>query len=289
MKRILTEKETKHLRIFFTITMGWTWIVGMIPVIMGINNTDLGNLIFVFTAGIAPSFVGLAMVMTTYTKEAKRDYFMRFIPIWHGLWFVLLYAVLLLVSATGVLILFFNEKPDFAVISGFVQNPLTLFAFIFFMYLWGPANEEFGWRGYALDKLLVKYGFIKGSLLLGFIWGIWHIPWIFYSAQWQSQSFNISLLWFPVFILSTISSSFVISIAYILSKRNYFIAASIHAVSNSILGIFYSKISLSGQNWSIVTDLILGLIITSVTLFIFREKFIPCLTKEISRIATTEK
>jgi membrane protease YdiL (CAAX protease family) len=166
---------------------------------------------------------------------------------------------------------------------------LTLFTFIFFMYLWGPANEEFGWCGYALDKLLVKYGFIKGSLLLGFIWGIWHIPWIFYPAQWQSQSFNISPLWFAVFILSTISSSFVMSIAYILSKRNYFTAASIHAVSNSILGIFYSKISLSGQNWAIVTDLILGAIIMSVTLLIFRKKFIPCLTEEISQIATTEK
>lgn len=39
----------------------------------------------------------------------------------------------------------------------------------FFMYLYGPANEEFGLRGYALDKMLIKFGFLKGSLILGLI------------------------------------------------------------------------------------------------------------------------
>lgn len=141
------------------------------------------------------------------------------------------------------------------------------------MYLWGPANEEFGWRGYALDKLLTLFGLVKGSALLGFVWEIWHIPWIFYAAQWQSRSFHISPVWFGVFVLSTIATSFVMSIAYILSGRNCFAAASIHAVSNAILGLFYTDIPLAGQNLALVSDLILSAVIAFTVLVIFRKRF----------------
>lgn len=66
------KKCEKHLLIFFAGTLAWTWTIGMIPVILGINNTDYGNLIFVFTAGIAPSSMGLIMVFATYSPEAKK-------------------------------------------------------------------------------------------------------------------------------------------------------------------------------------------------------------------------
>lgn len=69
------KKCEKHLLIFFAGTLAWTWTIGMIPVILGINNTDYGNLIFVFTAGIAPSSMGLIMVFATYSPEAKKKLF----------------------------------------------------------------------------------------------------------------------------------------------------------------------------------------------------------------------
>lgn len=38
-------------------------------------------------------------------------------------------------------------------------------------------GEEFGWRGYLLPKLL-PLGEVKALLLSGFIWGLWHLPFI---------------------------------------------------------------------------------------------------------------
>lgn len=206
----LTEKEERHLRIFFAGTLAWTWTVGMLPVAFGISNTDYGNLIFVFTAGIAPSAMGFIMVFATCGTEEKKRYFRQFIPTW---------------------------------------------------------------RGYALGRLLAKFGFVKGSALLGFLWEIWHIPWIFYAAQWQSRSFRISPLWFGVFLLSTIATSFMMSITYTLSERNCFVAASIHAVSNAILGLFYTDLPLAGQNLALVSDLILSAAVSFTVLVIFRKRF----------------
>lgn len=280
----LTNKETRHLKIFFIATLLWTWIVGMIPVMLGINDTTLGDFIFIFTAGIAPSCVGIIMVLKTYTKDARKDYFRRFIPTWRGAWFVLVYMVLLVSIMTAMLSSFLGEYPDYVMVRGFIQNPLSILAFIFFLYLYGPSNEEFGWRGYALDKLLVKYGFLKGSLILGFIWGIWHLPWIFYPTQWQSQSFAISPLWFVAFILQCMSASVVISMGYILSRRNYFTAATIHGVGNSSLGLIYLMISLAGSNMAQFVIIALNMTIAAVILGVFGKQFSRRFNEEIQQI-----
>ena len=37
-------------------------------------------------------------------------------------------------------------------------------------------GEEIGWRGYAQEKLISKFGTNGGLILLGVIWGYWHLP-----------------------------------------------------------------------------------------------------------------
>jgi membrane protease YdiL (CAAX protease family) len=59
-------------------------------------------------------------------------------------------------------------------------------------------GEEVGWRGYALPALQVRYGALLASLILGVLWGLWHLP-VFFNPD-TSYS-RLPFLLFLVFIV----------------------------------------------------------------------------------------
>jgi membrane protease YdiL (CAAX protease family) len=61
--------------------------------------------------------------------------------------------------------------------------------------------EETGWRGFALPRLQRRWGPVLASLVVGSLWGLWHLPDFFYLQAVQS---GIS---FPLFLAGTISTS----------------------------------------------------------------------------------
>jgi membrane protease YdiL (CAAX protease family) len=71
----------------------------------------------------------------------------------------------------------------------------------------GPV-EELGWRGFALPLLQKKFSALSASIILGFIWGIWHLPAFYISATPQS-TFSL-----PFFILGTVSNAIIMTALY---------------------------------------------------------------------------
>lgn len=82
--------------------------------------------------------------------------------------------------------------------------PLVLLNFVLIFLIGGPLAEEFGWRGYAQPVLQKIYDWRIVSLLLGIVWGIWHIP-LFLIAQTAQSSIPFWLFGISTVALSVIS------------------------------------------------------------------------------------
>ena len=230
--------STKYLVLFVVLTLAWTWICGFIPVLFGLTGTGLGTFIF-YIGGGAPSVVALFLVFLTYPKDKRKDYFRRCFSFaqagWK--WPLITVAVFTLLSVLSIVIgagILGYEMPAMDYIKAIVNNPLNIFLVLLLSLISGPLNEEFGWRGYALDRLLVRFGFLKGSLILGFIWAIWHLPWYFTPGQAQYNLLKDSVFHALMFIPSVMLLSVFVSFVYVKTGRSILAGALVHMFSNLI-------------------------------------------------------
>ena len=224
------------LSCFFILTLAWTWICGFIPVVLGLTGTAVGTFIFYFGGG-APSVVALFIVLITYSREEKKDFFKRCFSFrYMGLkWLLIVALIFALLSTMSVYIgvrLFGYDMPTMDYIHMIMDNPLVVPLVLLISLISGPLNEEFGWRGYALDKLLIRFGFMKASLILGFIWAIWHLPWYFTPGQAQYDLLQNSIINAVMFIPSVMLLSVFVSFVYIKTKRSILAGAMVHMLSN---------------------------------------------------------
>jgi membrane protease YdiL (CAAX protease family) len=95
------------------------------------------------------------------------------------------------------------------------------------MLVIGGGQEEFGWRGYAQEPLQEKIGVIRASLVIGVIWGIWHLPLWFMSGDLHSAYS------FLAFVMMTTSISIMYAWLYNSSGKKLIVVIVFHAMSNT--------------------------------------------------------
>ena len=225
------------------LTLAWTWTAGFIPLIFGLGDEHFGGMIFKLMAGPAPSVVAIVLVFTTYTKIQKRDYFKRCFNVKQmgikmPLLVMLFYAVVTAITVFISTSFLGGEMPEFSGMRVLAVQPYMILLYLFFAVISGPLNEEFGWRGFALDKLFSRYGFWVGSVILGVIWAAWHLPWYFNPGNgqyiaWQSAPIIHGIIGFTLY---QITFTCVISIIYIKTKRSILMGAFIHMIGNFFTG-----------------------------------------------------
>jgi uncharacterized protein len=135
-------------------------------------------------------------------------------------------AVILIVQALGLGEFRWSEANWFVYLMLLViALPVTLFTF----------GEEYGWRGYLLPRLL-PLGEIRASVLLGVIWGVWHLPLILAGLNYPGVNVWMAII---VFTFVTVALSFTYTWFYVASSGSVLVAAVFHASTNQFSDTFW--------------------------------------------------
>ena len=119
--------------------------------------------------------------------------------------------------------------------------PTTLFLYVVagpvFLFAGGPVFEEIGWRGFALPRLQRLYGPLVGTLILGALWGLWHLP-LFLIPSWDTP--HGSLLDIALFVVLAMAIAIVITWVFNNTKQSVLLAILAHGSLNSAAVSMYA-------------------------------------------------
>ena len=234
MSRISSVAQRHPLVTFFVLAYALTWWASIVYAVYP-------NPFPVFPYG--PFLAAILTLALTSGKSGIRA-LLRRIVMWRvGLrWYAiaLLLPVGLALMAVYVNVLLGAPAPSLGELGGW---PGLLIMFPLTLLIGGPLGEEPGWRGYALPRLQTGRSALAGSLILGVLIALWHLPLLLTSEE-------------PVpagaFFPEIIAGMIVISWVYNNTQGSVLLAALIHTSHNAIEGFFggmYSGAYLTTLYW----------------------------------------
>src|SRR5215218_6684702 len=222
---------------FFVLAYALTWLawspwylsedgIGLLPY-DGESISDYLNTVALI---VGPTLSAFVMTGATEGREGVRG-LLRRIVLWRvGLgWylFVLLGIPAIIVLSTvglpGALASFQASAVPSTLFLYAVAGPVFLFA-------GGPVFEEIGWRGFALPRLQRLYGPLVGTLVLGALWGLWHLP-LFLIPSWDTP--HGSPLDIALFVIWAVSIAILFTWVFNNTKGSVLLVILAHGSINS--------------------------------------------------------
>jgi membrane protease YdiL (CAAX protease family) len=230
--------KARPLLSYFVMVFAITWGIaalslfghGLLPKAIT-HGPAMANPLF-YLAVYAPAFSSLLLTAIFDGVAGLRKLAARFIPWRVGFqWYLLIlvgYPVALLIAGriAGLFGASQGHLPNwgqfyYALIPALAADP-------------GPLGEELGWRGFALPRMLERWKPLPATLILGLIWGVWHLPAFFIAGLPQSHLLFLALL------LGTISISVIDTWIFLRTNGNLLPMILVHLVINhcgKLLGI----------------------------------------------------
>jgi len=170
-----------------------------------------------YLAVYAPAIAALTLILYRHGFVGTSRFLSRLL-LWRAstYWYVLLIAGVPLVFYAAALI----KDGVFGTLFPFLSVPTYLLALLL-MAIKGPV-EEIGWRGVALPLLQRRMAPIWAALVLGTIWGLWHLPAFVLSGMPQSA-------WsFTPFFAGTIAVSVIVTPLFNSTRGSILLPALLH-------------------------------------------------------------
>jgi membrane protease YdiL (CAAX protease family) len=211
------------LACFLVLTYIAAWFVwapllifrGTLPPVLGFTLVLLGSLV--------PSTVATVLVAIVHGKAGVGRILSRLVKWRVGFrWYLVVLILPLLVPlAVGLSILLGGPAPtvDTSVIA-------VIGIFLFSIFPGSALGEEIGWRGFALPHLQDGHSALAAALILGPVWGLWHLP------LWLSGRESNPLILFPAFVISAVALSVLLAWIYNSTGGSLLLVVLLHATAN---------------------------------------------------------
>jgi membrane protease YdiL (CAAX protease family) len=237
---------------YFVLVYALSWAC-WIPLAIARTSASSVPFLVVATVGISmPGLLGIVLTALVSGKTGLAELFGRLGRVREPLtWYA---AALLLVPALQLAA---------AGIPALLGVATITFAFSSFIVLNSAGSgllEELGWRGFALPRMQARRPAFTASLLLGVLWGSWHLPlMIARGLPWTAAG----LIQFVFFVLLVTAWAVMLTWVYNNTNGSLFLMVLMHTV------IDIAALTIQASNW-IGGALSLALTWAAVTLVVTR-------------------
>jgi membrane protease YdiL (CAAX protease family) len=217
--------------------------------------------IWSFTPTVAALIMLLVVTREGYSKEGWKSLGLHRLGL--SVWWIA-FGVTLLITVAASAVVWATPLASFAIPEGGILNPVINFLIQFAMLvLWFALGEEIGMRGY-LQPRLMSLGRTRALLVVGLVWGTWHMPLYYFVAKLFPVG-NV-LLFVPLFYGTVVAGSFFYGYMRIYTGSTWpaSIAHSVHNTAWTTLGAFTVTSSPVLVNLYLVGDYGLLILIGSV-------------------------
>jgi len=214
----------RPLRVYLWLAFGITWGAGGLALLTGGIRSGAAHPLHPlhYLAAFGPSIAGFIMAAATDGWAGTRHLLARVVPTWASMpW----YAAVLLGFPAANLTAAWLLDPD-SLIGLPTWNRLICLVPITLVLDTGPLGEEFGWRGFALPRLLRCWPPLAAALILGVIWWAWHLPTFFIHALSQSQ------LSIPLFLVNSLALSILMTGLHLRTGGDLLLMILVHLMAN---------------------------------------------------------
>lgn len=235
--------QTRIMRpgLYFAICFAFSWCVWIVPLLAskGAIHLAQGEMFWILVLG---SFGPFIAAFTTLAIQggwpSVRDFALRAVQLRIGIGYLL--AAVFLIPLIGLAAAYLHSAqggPPFS----FTVSPAHLpMLYVMLFFLGGSCAEEFGWA-YAIDALQQRTNLLAAAVLLGVIWGCWHLPLFFIAGL--SQSF----MPFWAFLIFTVSQRVIYTWGYEGTRKSIFTTLLFHTSSNLAFNLYAIVDTLHGD------------------------------------------
>ncbi len=251
---------------FFALSLGISWYFWLWIIYFDLNVWQFPGAVLGGIGLFGPAAAEIILLIRFHTRELRIDWlhrvfdFRRISKEWHAV----IWLTFPILNSFAILLSFLTggSVPEFGIIADLLSGPWRIIPYAIFILFMGPLPEELGWRGYALDGLQERWNALVSSIILGFVWMLWHLPLFFMKGTFQHDQLGFLTPNFWMFCLGTIFTSILFTWVYNNTNRSTLAAILFHFMINFSGEIF--QMNELARTFQLVLTIALSLIVVII-------------------------